>query len=294
MTVPSALVTTVNTAACTSREYTDAVTRWPSRRSIWSRLQSRGAKENFVRYIVQVFDPTNTRAYQSFTGRCTGFATQMYVRYNDSGVRVSRRTEREFARMGVQRRLQGERIPRKLRMPIFVVIRPGHAFNAVLVQGGTGVPGVRLDNFLFVFPQTDNVCQSSHVNLRSQLTVGILSVCRAGLAGGSYRFDYIVDFIKTGVGNVYSHRLTAGQRICYNNVGPVIFRAENPQAYSRVVSGAGHTFESYVRSALSGCRPTALDFRLVFTLLAGRMFRRRPGGPQERLTVQILHQLTGW
>ena len=167
MTVPRELVTIVNTAGFASREYSGAVTRWPSRVSIWEHLQSRAAKESFVSYIVRELDPTNTREYSSFTGRCTGFAVQMYVRYNDSGTRISRRTEAEFARMGVQRRMQDRRIPRKLRMPIYVVLVPNHAFNAVLIEGGTGAAGARLANFLFVFPQIDAVCHAGHTNVRS-------------------------------------------------------------------------------------------------------------------------------
>ncbi len=294
MTVSSALVTTVNTADYTSQAYADAVDRWPSRRSIWRRLQSRTAKENLVRFIVRQLDPTNTRSYRSFTGLCTGFAVQMYVRYNDSGTRVSRATEADFARLGVQRRLGGRNIPDKLRIPIYVALVPNHAFNAVLVEGGTGAAGARLGNFLFVFPQSDVVCQAIHPNVRNQMRVGILSICRAGCASGTYRFDYVVDFIKTGAGNVFAHHLTATQRICYNTVAPVIFRADNNLAFSRVVTGAGLTFESYVRNALAGRQPGTAVVNLIFTFLVGRMFKRSPSGPQERLTVPLLHQLTGW
>jgi hypothetical protein len=196
--------------------------------------------------------------------------------------------------MGVQRRLGGRDIPPKLRIPIYVALVTNHAFNAVLVEGGTGAAGARLGNFLFVFPQADVVCQASHPNVSHHLRVGILSICRAGCASGAYRFNYIVDFIRTAAGNFFAHHLTAEQRMCYMSVAPVIFRADDPAGWSRVVSGAGLTFERYVRNELTGRRPAPPVFELVFTLLAGRIFRRRPGGPQERLTVQILRQLTGW
>jgi len=154
MTVPRELVTIVNTAGFASREYSGAVTRWPSRVSIWEHLQSRAAKESFVSYIVRELDPTNTREYSSFTGRCTGFAVQMYVRYNDSGTRISRRTEAEFARMGVQRRMQDRRIPRKLRMPIYVVLVPNHAFNAVLIEGAQQRQGHASQTSSSFFPKS--------------------------------------------------------------------------------------------------------------------------------------------
>jgi hypothetical protein len=257
-------------------------------------LQSRTAKENFVRYIIRERDPTDRRQYRSFRGLCTGFAVQLYVRYNDSGTRVSRETAAELARLGVQRRLGGREIPRKLRIPIYVALATNHAFNAVLVEGSTGAAGARLGNFLFVFPQIDAVCQASHPNVRHYLRAGILSICRARAARGAYLFDYVVDFIRSGAGNVFAHHLTATQRICYKSVAPVIFRADDPAGWGRVVAGTGLTFERYVRSELAGRRPATPFVQLVFRLLAGRMFRRRPGGPQQRLTVRILRQLTGW
>jgi len=295
MSVPNALITTVNSADYTSREYADAVERWPSGESIWERLRTRAAKEHFVRYIVREHDTTDRRTYRSFTGLCTGFAAQLYLRYNDSGARVSRRTERQFSRLGVRRRRGGEEIPAKLQIPIYVALVPGHAFNAVLIEGSTGAAHARLDNFLFVFPQSDIVCQSSHANVTHYLRVGILTICRAGLSrGGGYRFDYVVDFIKTGAGNVFAHHLSVQQRICYNLVAPVIFRADDAAAYARVVTSRRLTFEAYVRNALAGRRPDAASVGFVFRLLAGRTFRRRPGGTLERLTVAILRRLTGW
>jgi len=138
---------TLNTGRFYSEEYRGIVDSWPDDISIWDYLETPEAKKEFIQYIL-LQDDTDSRAYESFEHKCTGFAAQMTARYS-SYTHLSKEAKERINRMGVE----VGNAPKKFNIPLMWATTGSHSFNAVLMDNDTNSIGA----YLFFEPQTDEL-----------------------------------------------------------------------------------------------------------------------------------------
>jgi hypothetical protein len=282
--------------------YVSAVTNWPDTEPVWPILESRPAREEFVRYVVG-FDLTNCRPYsqgeqrtagacanfarnaETFDNLCQGYASQFYTRFTATG-RLPEADRRRLADFG---RVYVEQIPAKFHMPIYMATVPGHAFNAILV----GSDLRNLDDYLFLEPQNDNLFTARSATFRSYVSEGILTIGR--LAAFNERGQYVESteqtFVQEPAGAFVNQPLTLSQRIALNRLLSAFAIAEDADAWRATIQQAGTTLEGHLHREGRMSSDDNIVFAVRFVI--GRTFRRSPNARPETITPDIYLDMLG-
>lgn len=282
--------------------YINAVVNWPNDSSIWAVLQSRQAREEFVRYIVN-FDLTNCRPYaqgtqqtagacqnfqrnaETFANLCQGYASQMYAQYTSTN-RLPQADRDRLAQFG---RIYVEQLPAKFHIPIFMATVPGHAFNAILVDANPR----SLSDYLFLEPQNDNLFNANSATFRSYVSEGILTIGR--LAEFNERGQYIESieqtFVQEASGTFINQPLTNEQRIALSRLFSAFAIADDSNAWRVTIQQANITFEDHLRR--EGQINSADNLIFAARFMIGRRFRRSPQATYETLTESVYLDLLG-
>jgi hypothetical protein len=283
-------------------DYASAIVNWPDTSPVWPVLESRSAREEFIRYIVG-FDLTNCRPYsqgehrtagvcanfarnaETFDNLCQGYASQFYASYTVTG-RLPEADRKRLADFG---RVYVEQVPAKFHMPIYMATVPGHAFNAILI----GSDPRNIDDYLFLEPQTDSLFTAQSQDFRRQVSEGILTIGR--LAAFNERGQYIDQtertFIQEPAGNFVNQPLTPGQIITLTHLLRDFAIAEDKDAWRVNIQQPGITLEALLhRHGQSNS-----DDNIVFAarFIVGRTFRRSPHDRPETITQDIYLQMLG-
>jgi hypothetical protein len=285
-----------------SPDYVSAVTNWSDSDPVWPRLESRSAREEFVRYVVG-FDLTNCRPYsqgerrtagacatfarnaETFDNLCQGYASQFYTRFTASG-RLPAADVQRLADFG---RVYTEQIPAKFHMPIFMATVPGHAFNAILV----GSDPRNIDDYLFLEPQNDNLFTAQSATFRSYVSEGILTIGR--LAAFNERGQYIdqteQSFVQEPAGAFVNQPLTVSQRIALSRLLSAFAIADDADAWRATIQQAGITLGDHLRQEGRNSSDDNIIFAARFII--GRTFRRSPQDRPETITQDIYLDMLG-
>lgn len=283
-------------------DYVSAVVNWPDASPIWPVLESRFAREEFVRYVVG-FDLTNCRPYsqgerrttgacanfarnaETFGNLCQGYASQFHARFTATG-RLPDADRQRLADFG---RVFVEQVPAKFHMPIYMATVPGHAFNAILV----GSDPRNLDDYVFLEPQNDNLFTAQSATFRSYVSEGILTIGR--LAAFNERGQYVESteqtFVQEPAGGFVNQPLTLGQRIALSRLLSAFAIAEDADAWRVTIQQAGITLEDHLHRE----GKTNSDDNIVFAarFVIGRNFRRSPNARPETITSDIYLKMLG-
>lgn len=285
-----------------SPAYVSAVTHWPDAEQMWPNLESRPAREEFIRYIAG-FDPTNCRPYsqgekrtagacanfarnaETFDNLCQGYASQFYARFTATGRLPAADAQRlaDFGRVCV------EQVPLKFHLPIYMATVPGHAFNAILV----GSDPRNLDDYLFLEPQTDELFTAQSATFRAYVSEGILTIGR--LAAFNDRGQYIEQteqtFVQEPSGGFINQPLTLEQRIALSNLLRDFAIADDADAWRVTIQQAKITLEDLLRWQ----GQSNSDDNIVFSarFIVGRTFRRSPQSRPETITQDVYLQMLG-
>lgn len=145
----SLLSSVINSSTATHEQFTKAISQWPADVEIWPYLQGPEAKKRFANYILQL-DDTDKREYRSFTSLCTGFSSQLYLRYSSR----AHLTEPELQWIKESGKVDVPPVPKKLKAPILMATYPGHYFNAFLINEKEPE---KIDSYLVLEPQSDEI-----------------------------------------------------------------------------------------------------------------------------------------
>jgi hypothetical protein len=285
-----------------SPDYVSAVVNWPDTSPVWPVLESRSAREEFVRYIVG-FDLTNCRPYaqgerrtagacanfarnaETFENACQGYASQLHARYTATGglPAADRQRLANFGRVFV------EQVPAKFHMPIFMATVPGHAFNTILV----GSDPRSLDDYLFLEPQDDSLFTAQSARFRGYVSIGILTIGR--LAAFNERGQYIEQteqtFVQEPAGGFINQPLTLEQRIVLSNLLRDFTIADDPDAWRATIQQAGITLEDHLHR--QGQRNSGDNIVFASRFVIGQNFRRSPNARPETITSDIYLEMLG-
>ncbi len=263
-------------------EFREAIAAWPARRQLWSYLDTRGARENFARFIV-ARDDANGVSYDDRITRCMSAAAQFYARYS------------AFARLddGALAHLQSVdayvgSTPRMLRAPVYMALNASQAFNAFLVDASPR----SLDGYMLLEPQTGDFIAPGDPRWRRY-------VQGEGLV--LYTLD---DFTE----NLH-YELSARHSFVRDRRGEMVHvPSEQVVKLARdfAIADSGETnFEHYVtRRGFDLAGYIRHQLRCVWRLddeqllalgraLIGQRFRARPGGPSSTLTPESYVSLIG-
>jgi hypothetical protein len=285
-----------------SPAYVSAVTNWPDAEQVWPNLESRPAREEFLRYVVS-FDLTNCRPYtqgeqrtagtcanfarnaETFDNLCQGYASQFYTRFTATG----RLPPADVQRLADFGRVYMDQIPAKFHMPIFMATVPGHAFNAILV----GSDPRSIDDYLFLEPQTDDLFTAQSATFRSYVSEGILTIGR--LAAFNERGQYIEQteqtFVQEPTGGFANQPLSLSQRIALSRLLSAFAIAEDADAWRATIQQAGITLEDHLHREGRISSDDNIIFAARFVI--GRTFRRNPNARPETITPDIYLEMLG-
>lgn len=284
----------------TSR-YTSAIVNWENDRPVWPVLQSRQAREEFIRYIVN-FDLTNCRPYtqgeqrttgacqnfqrnaETFENACQGYASQMYAQYTATG-RLPQADRDRLAQFG---RVYVEQMPAKFHLPIFMATVPGHAFNAILVDADPR----NLASYLFLEPQNDNLFTANSSTFRAYVSEGILTIGRLiAFNQQGYVERTEQTFVQEPTGTFLNQPLTVEQRIALSRLFSAFAIADDPDAWRVTIQQAGITLQDHLHRE----GQINSDDNIIFAarFMIGRRFRRTPQATPETITESIYLDLLG-
>jgi len=265
--------------------YREALRIWPEDQPIWPLLTTRSAREELIRALVGA-DDTEAREYTSFSNLCTGFAAQLYVRL--SGRASLDPASRENLRGLAQ--IDPTPAPTKLRVPLFIAINRGHAFNAFLVDEAAPE---RISSYLLFEPQNDGF-----VTPRSALwshyveRFGVSLVDLQGFDhGGVYDLRPVREFALSGAGAIVpvSRRevvnLLRDLAIVEGGAGDYEFYVNRPERPG---------FAAFIRH--QAAKVWALDDDGLVEagrLAIGRRFRLRPDAEPEVMSAPRFAELVG-
>ncbi|MBN1323496.1 MAG: DUF4157 domain-containing protein [Methanotrichaceae archaeon] len=312
-----ALVPMLNDQSISSSEYATAVNGWPNDSPLWPFLSTRAARERFIRYIVG-FDMTNCRPYgsgrpqssscqgfaraqETFRNLCTGYATQMYVRYYNAPP-AGRLSAEEVERLSTMARVHQDTISPKFRMPIFIATVPGHSFNAVLVDDSSA----GISSYIFLEPQTDELFDSASSLFQNYMRIGVLQISRlrSFSTTGQYGHEDVATFLRSPAGAISQSAISLERRLALQNILSALLIAGDWDAWVVTVMGVQsldrsdhirriqidesyrsdiiQRFRRRVRESAQSYSDQMLSF--VASYAIGRQFSRYPLAPVETLT----------
>jgi len=276
------LVAVFHSAAATSSEYEAAVSAWPGQSAIWSALKTRQAREAWVRYLAHQ-DDTNARPYDDFDNLCTGFAAQIFVRYS-SRSRLSARALATLKDVAVHAGV----IPAKLRVPVYMVINRGHAFNAFLIEEGHPR---ELDSYMIYEPQNDAFIDRSHDYWAQYIERYGISLCDLEdfTDTRQYTFSHLHEFILNGAGRMVR---ASSDRVA--NLAKDFAIAESGDMNFNHYVGRAGSFEEFLRQQAS--QVWGLQDREIIEvgrLILGRLIRTHVDGVPKPMTAQRFVEILG-
>jgi len=266
----------------TSAEYEETVSAWPEQSAIWSALNTRRAREGLVRYLAHR-DDTNTRPYDDFDNLCTGFAAQIFVRYS-SRSRLSPRALKTLEDVAVH----AGATPAKLRVPVYMVINRGHAFNAFLVDEGRPR---ELDAYMIYEPQNDAFIDHRHRYWSQYIERYGVSLCDLDDFSDTrqYAFSHLHEFILNGAGTMVR---ASSDRVA--NLAKDFAIAESGEMNFDHYVGRAGSFEAFLRTQASevwGLHDRELIE--VGRLILGRLIRSHVQGVPEPMTARRFVDILG-
>jgi hypothetical protein len=270
---------------------------------IWPILKTKKAKENFIRFIVD-FDLTNCRPYdktkvssmaecqnfsrakESFSNLCQGYATQMYTRYYNDTKRLKGDDLANLQSIG---HIYENNTAAKFRMPIFIATYPGHAFNAILVDKDSK----DINSYLFLEPQNDQLFDANSPIFKSYGEIGTIELSKLTSFNkkGQYGQTTVADFLKDSKGVFLHQNLTATQRMAFQNTASDIFIANDPGTWKYTIEANNLTFEKYIDQQQKSYKYSDEVLAFVAKFLIGRKFKRSPNGKEEVLTRETFIKL---
>lgn len=134
--------------------FENSIKKWPDNKPIWPYLKTLDGKTSFLQYVIGK-DDTHNREYEFFPSRCTGFATQIYLRYSSRANLSTEAIERIARVYKVEKNKMS--LANKYKMPIFLGGYLGHYFNAVLVDDNKKQ---KLDSYIIFEPLTNELITS--------------------------------------------------------------------------------------------------------------------------------------
>ncbi len=263
-----------------SQTYKEAVAAWSDDTPIWRALKTQKARERWVRFLVRQ-DDTNTRRYQDFDNLCTGFAAQIYARYS-SHSRLSARALRTLEQVAVH----AGTIAPKYRVPVFMVINRGHAFNAFLLDE---TRADALDAYLIYEPQNDAFISRTHPYWHLYIERFGASVCELAdfTHNRKYEFSKLHEFVLNGRGDMVR---VSSDRVA-NLAKDFAIAESGSQNYDYYIGRAG-SFEKFLRQqAAEVWRLRDQEVIEVGRVLQGRMFRTTVGGVAKPMTARLFVEL---
>ncbi len=266
----------------TSPAYAEAVSQWPDTVPVWGLLPTRRAREQWVRFVA-AHDDTNTRPYDDFDNLCTGFAAQVYARYSSR----SRLGDAAIGRLQEVAVHAGKKLP-KYRVPVFMVINRGHAFNAFLVDEHKPR---NLGSYMIYEPQNDAFINDTHPYWQLYIERFGASICDLVdfENGRKYKFSKGNEFIVNGVGTMVR---VSNTRVA--NLAKDFAIAESGMMnYNHYVKIPGGLPAFLQYQAMQVWKLDDEDLLEVGKLWMGRPFRETVGGVPKPMTAARFAELVG-
>ncbi len=292
-----------------TNEYQMALQNWPADQQIWPHLRSRGARIEFIHYLLE-FDRTNCRPYsptfnlrgrgcqnfarnqETFPDRCLGYATQLHIRFRDQPARPD---PDQIERLRSQAHIYFQAIEPKYRIPIVVVtaysLRSAqfHAFNAILVDRDPS----NIESYLFVEPQTDTLFEPSSNQFNRVFLASRpipFSEWREINEHGENILTTRHTFIRIFSGRTIEADLTEAESDSMRSLHGTIFIVDYGGNDWQERVGDPNNYDNYVRR-VTGREISDDDLVRVAPYFIGLYFRRSPGAAEELLDIDTLLRL---
>lgn len=265
--------------------YREAMTIWPDDQPIWPLLTTRSAREEMVRWLVGA-DDTEAREYASFSNLCTGFAAQLYLRLSGRA-RVDAAASANLRGLA---KIDPTPAPPKLRVPLFIAINRGHAFNAFLVD--EAAPHT-IGSYLLFEPQNDGfVAPRSAAWSHYVERFGVSLVDLTGFdSGGVYDLRPVREFALSGSGSI----VQASRREVVNLLRDLAIVEAGAADYEFYVNRPERPgFAAFIRHQAAKVWGLDDDGLVEAGRLAiGRAFRARPDAEPEVMSARRFADLVG-
>ncbi len=269
----------LNSPSVSATAFAATIENWPTDEAIWPQLKSAAARERFLRFILET-DKTDERPYQSFSNLCTGFASQMFVKYStENHLNADEMTDlKQIAKVDTTG------VAPKLKLPIYMATYFGHFFNALLIDE---TKPEEMSSYLIFEPQTDQIHLPGSVGYHEYaeaLPIDIVSLT-SYTDQGVFNTQSFHRFFKTGSGKMSEVKdPTIFHLLNYFSISET--GTQNMEYYLK-----GRTFKQFINESMEQWKVTPAQRESAEQLILGKKLVIDTHGTSVAVTPEWLSEL---